>query len=340
MAAALDTTNRLNVPDERRKTVHFERPAQPGPTSLSAPRPQPAADREEDAPFYQRYGGTLPEQALLQQYHLPVPDERRTTVTFGADPRRGGPPASVSLDVPPDVNVCNAATPPRARHGRPSLHIQTEPVQVHRYSASHPSPSSASKTTVPSPHIIEINPCSTGSSSASASDSARAPLRPAQDPKSPKRQRGRNSAKKRATRLPSVIPQTPIRLPRRLSRFPSFFTRESRLLPHTFRRRDAALLAALLATVLLFFVVGVLCEARADLVCATPWLAAAVNDFLPDLVLGGPYTALVVGVAVSPWGRRELRGHWTPVLYAATVSVGRVAVQSLMGNLTWTVLRC
>lgn len=74
--------------------------------------------------------------------------------------------------------------------------------------------------------------------------------------------------------------------------------------------------------------------------CARPWLSAAVNDFLPDLLLGGPYTAVVVGVALSGWGRRILGGRWTPCLYAAVVSVGRVGVQSLIGSLEWRVVAC
>lgn len=258
------------------------------------------------------------------------------------------------------------STPQRHRPNlppsRPSLHIQTSAVQVHRYSSSSSSASSSrtadtspfhTKDKTLSPHIIEIS--SSCTTSPPTSPNCLTPLNPhSKPPSSPrvttplldalrrhKTTRDRTpTPKKRKSRIPSLIPQTPIALPRRLSRFPSFLSREKRLLPYTFKTRDAVFLTALVASVAAVVSVGALCGARKDLVCRRGWLVTAANGFLPDLVLGGPYTAIVVGVGLSEWGRRRLRGRWTMMLYAGVVSVGRVFVGCLMGNLSWEVVRC
>ena len=134
--------------------------------------------------------------------------------------------------------------------------------------------------------------------------------------------------------------QTPVSLPRRLSRLPSFFTRERLILPERIQGRDLMLLISSLIMIVIFTAVGVLAAVRPDRVCQVPWLAVSIDSFLPNLAISTPYTYMVVGFAVSRPGRRWINGRYTPLLYATCAALGRVAVGALSGNITWKVFRC
>lgn len=152
-------------------------------------------------------------------------------------------------------------------------------------------------------------------------------------------QRGR-SYERRPSRPVPLSPSTPLRLPRRLSRLPSFFTRERLYLPRHLQRRDIAMLVTLILLATCFLGIGIFAAVRPKLVCKSSFLENAVNAFLPSLLIGAPYTLLVVGVGVCEWGRRWIKGRYTPLLYAGVAVLGRVGMGALIGNLDWTLLAC
>lgn len=134
--------------------------------------------------------------------------------------------------------------------------------------------------------------------------------------------------------------QTPLQLPRRVSRLPSFFTRERLILPTRVQRRDFLLLSVSLTLSTLFTTVGVLATVVPTKICHVGWLATAIDSFLPNLAISTPYTLLVVGFAVSNAGRHWINGRYTPLLYALVAALGRVAVGALSGNISWRVMHC
>ena len=137
-----------------------------------------------------------------------------------------------------------------------------------------------------------------------------------------------------------IEPCTPVSLPRRVSRLPSFFTRERLLLPQHVQRRDFVLMIGVGFLSALFLSVGVLAATDPASVCKVTWLATAIDSFLPNLAISTPYTLLVVGFAVSGAGRGWISGRYTPLLYATCAALGRVFVGSLTGNINWKVMHC
>ena len=133
---------------------------------------------------------------------------------------------------------------------------------------------------------------------------------------------------------------TQLEIPRRISRLPSFFTRERLILPTRVQRRDVFLLSISLVLAGLFITVGVLAMTVPGDVCRLGWLATAIDSFLPNLAISTPYTLLVVGFAVSSTGRCWINGRYTPLLYALVAALGRVFVGALSGNISWKVMHC
>ncbi|KAI9661458.1 MAG: hypothetical protein M1831_002980 [Alyxoria varia] len=162
----------------------------------------------------------------------------------------------------------------------------------------------------------------------------------------------RNNTKQKTrpllSRLPALTIPRPFHrpsaftLPRRLSRFPSFFTRETSLLPLTLRRPlDLTLLTLLLLHISLFTSIAILCAARRDVVCANAWLVASLNGYAVPAVVGGVYTGCAVGFAVSGMGRRVLgRGRWSGVLFTGVVACGKVVVVVGVGDWGVSVVGC
>lgn len=141
-------------------------------------------------------------------------------------------------------------------------------------------------------------------------------------------------------RRESHNPQTPVQLPRRISRLPSFFTRERLILPERIQRRDVMLLSISVTLVIVFMTIGIIAVTRPDEICQVHWMSVAIDSFLPNLVISATYIFLAVGFAVSQAGRRWINGRYTPLLYAMCVALGRVAVGALSGNISWKVLHC
>ena len=134
--------------------------------------------------------------------------------------------------------------------------------------------------------------------------------------------------------------QTPLHLPRRISRLPSFFTRERLILPQRAQRRDYFLISIASALSVLFVTIGILAATVPEKLCEYDWLATAIDSFLPTFAISTPYTFIVVAFAVSGTGRNWINGRYTPMLYALVAALGRVAIGALSGNVTWKVMNC
>ena len=216
---------------------------------------------------------------------------------------------------------------------RPRLKVETTTIQ---FVSDAPSRSDKTKTAT----IVDNDATVTSSKHPQWIGTARADTsKPDAHDQKLKRSWARSKARARLASTIS-IPTTPIHLPRRLSRFPSFFTREKRLLHYTLKRRDIVLIALIVLHVFLFIGIGILTATSPRIICRKAWLHTAVCEFFPDLLLGAPFTAAVVFFGVSEWGRREIQGRWTPFLYAVAVAFVRVMVSVMLGNLEIVIVKC
>lgn len=100
------------------------------------------------------------------------------------------------------------------------------------------------------------------------------------------------------------------------------------------------MLGAALALIIAFVSLGIFAAVRPATVCESKFLQTCVDAMLPGLFIGAPYTLVVVGLAVSGWGKSWIRGRYTPALYVLAAALGKVGVGALVANLDWTVIAC
>ncbi|KAI9719842.1 MAG: hypothetical protein M1828_006063 [Chrysothrix sp. TS-e1954] len=310
----------------------------PPPTSPPPDSPPPVPTRRQPIPL-PTSGSPLPSAEASSTTRVTFSDEAspRTRVQLSdqilLDPPAVTQPPTPSTRLARCSRQSSIALP---RPVKPSLKIQTK--DVHRPAASS---IRKSRKTRFRETITALSSSSSGTASSSTtlqgsatppSTTSRAKSKCASRDATPHPIHHRDS--RRLSFFPTpVTPLSSLRFPRTLHDAKRLVRRECHILPRLLRTRDRILLAFVAAMLLLFAgLIGVTAR-REDVMCRSgnEWVVEGLNAFGPSLVVGGPYTLIVVLLAVSRWGRREIAGCAAGREDASVVEEGRAGDERTRG---------